>query len=338
MKLIAPLLLLAGLTPTIAFPKPSSGTWRTLSNITIGSRQENSVVSLDGKVYLLGGLLPSSNASVDPTTNLVQSYSVARDTWSTEAPLPKALNHLNVVVVKGKIYVLGGLEVGPGTAWPNWLATGDSWVYSPDDKRWASIPSMPAGTERGSSAVGVKGDVIYLAGGLNQLSIFGYNSVNTTSAYDTKKKTWTILKSLPTPLDHSVAVVIKDTFYVVGGRINGTFAGNQATVYTLDLSAKKKAWALRPSKMPTARSGLAGAAVGNVIYTFGGEGNPNATSGVYPQVEAYDTKKDVWTSLDPMPVPRHGTGAAEIGGKIYIPGGGIVQSLGGTDHFDVFKP
>jgi hypothetical protein len=60
-------------------------------------------------VYLLGGLLPNNNATVDPTTNIVQSYSTISKKWKNETALPLPLNHLNVATVGGKIYVLGGL-------------------------------------------------------------------------------------------------------------------------------------------------------------------------------------------------------------------------------------
>jgi hypothetical protein len=53
-------------------------------------------------------------------------------------------------------------------------------------------------------------------------------------------------------------------------------------------------------------------------------------------VEAYDTVDDTWTSLTPMEVPRHGTGAVALGGRIWIPGGGVKTAMAPVGIFDSF--
>jgi len=293
----------APLAGALAPPKLSNGTWSNLPDITIGARQEHSVTALGASVYLFGGLLPNRNATTDPTTNTVQSYSTVFQKWKNETGLPLPLNHLNVATVGGKIYVSGGLTVGPG-AWPNWIAVGNSWVYDALFRKWSSLSPSPPGTDRGASAVGVHKDTIYLAGGLKNLSAPAYISVNTVTAYNTKKKIWTTLPPLPTVLDHAGGAVVGDTFYVIGGRINGSIAGNVGSVYALDLKAKSPSWT-RKADLPTARSGLAVAAVGSKIYTFGGEGDRTAvTTYVFDDVEVFDTKSDTWRVLPSWPVPR----------------------------------
>lgn len=75
--------------------------------------------------------------------------------------------------------------------------------------------------------------------------------------------------------------------------------------------------------MPTARGGVATGVVGRKIYTFGGEENTAIESGVFNEIEAYDTVADRWESVGTMKIPRHGTFAIGVNGRIYIPGGGI---------------
>lgn len=77
--------------------------------------------------------------------------------------------------------------------------------------------------------------------------------------------------------------------------------------------------------MPTTRGGLNGGAVGTKFYVFGGEGNPDSSTGVFNQSEVFDTESQEWTELKPMQVPRHGTQAAAVGGLVYVPGGGLQQ-------------
>ena len=45
---------------------------------------------------------------------------------------------------------------------------------------------------------------------------------------------------------------------------------------------------------------------------------------MFAQNEAYDPATDSWTTMAPMPTPRHGTGAAVVGNAIYITAGGLV--------------
>jgi N-acetylneuraminic acid mutarotase len=247
------------------------------------------------------------------------------------------MNHPNTAVVDGKIYVLGGLGVGAGQ-WPNWQAIGDCYVYCPVGKTWESLGPMPKGTERGAAAVGVSGSKIYVAGGLEYLGIAGQKTLSVSSVYDTRTGVWTPLPDLPEGRDHAGAAVVRDSFYVVGGRINGNGIGMRDTVFALDIAASRPVWKTRTARMPTRRGGLSAAAIGDVIYTFGGEGNEESETGVFNQTEAYDTERDFWTKLRPMQVPRHGTSATSADGGVYIPGGGVHQNLGATDHFDVFKP
>ena len=83
-----------------------------------------------------------------------------------------------------------------------------------------------------------------------------------------------------------------------------------------------------------------GIAAFGCFHIFGGEGNDQSPSGVFPDHDVYDPAADRWTRLDPMPVPVHGvTGAAFLNGLIDLPGGGIAQggSSGSTVH-QVYRP
>ena len=55
-------------------------------------------------------------------------------------------------------------------------------------------------------------------------------------------------------------------------------------------------------------------------------------------VEMYDPALDRWTAKAPMPTPRHGIGAVALGGRVYVPGGGIRPGAGRTDVLEAFEP
>jgi len=200
---------------------------------------------------------------------------------------------------------------------------------------------MPASEARGSAAAVAYNNTIYLAGGIPSS---GGRTVDTVSAYHISSNTWIsnslpeVARRLPEARDHAGYAIVGSKFYVLGGRANGVTAVKD-TVFILDLADLQKGWRVVEMKMPTARGGLVAAAVGEKIYTFGGEGNPAAGKrGVFEQVEVFDTATEKWESVGAMKLPRHGTSAVTVDGKVYIPGGAVVQGMGGTEAFDVFSP
>lgn len=118
--------------------------------------------------------------------------------------------------------------------------------------------------------------------------------------------------------------VINDTLYIVGGR-RYSQTNVRDTVFELDLTNSTAEWQTSTGHLPVSRGGLSGGAVGTQFYAFGGEGDPDTTTGVYPQADVFDTESQQWTELANMQVPRHGTQAAVVDGLIYIPGGGLQQ-------------
>ena len=77
------------------------------------------------------------------------------------------------------------------------------------------------------------------------------------------------------------------------------------------------------------------------IIIVGGEGNARDinVNGVFPDTDGYDPVTDTWRVYAPMRTPRHGTGAAGVGGKLYVPGGATAQGGGdGGRDPEAFTP
>lgn len=322
------------------FCSNGNGEWKTdLHKIPSGPRQEHSVAALDHEVIVLGGITPPSSPTTTeiPSLSLVEAYAPRTDTWRRIADVPTPMNHATIATARKKLYVLGGLT-GTGVMQP----TGNSFVYNAQSDKWESIPSMPEDARRGTAAVGLWRDIIVVAGGLTYLNPFAGVQTTTSkvSAYNTVKKRWQSLPDLPdSGRDHAGGAVWKDMFYVVGGRVSGR-ANVKADVFALNPKRPRDGWT-RKTSMPTARGGLSIANVHGRFYTFGGEGDKaliNPPTGLYDNVEVYDPVRDTWEVLDPMPVPRHGTGAAVVLGRIHIPGGANVAGSGATDTVQSFTP
>jgi len=78
--------------------------------------------------------------------------------------------------------------------------------------------------------------------------------------------------------------------------------------------------------MPTARSSLAAAAVGEIIYAIGGTGPTNRN-------EAYDPSTNSWSTKANMPTARYRLAAAAVGGIIYAIGGVATTSTNRNEAY-----
>jgi N-acetylneuraminic acid mutarotase len=253
----------------------------------------------------------------------VQIFDSVTCTWSTGPDMPKPVHHTNAAVVDGTIYVVGAMETINFTAIP------DVWAWNPaTDAAWSTRTAMPAGTQRGSAVTGVIDGKIYVAGGLRA------GAVSEVSMYDPVANDWTGgLPALPMTRDHGCGGVVGGKLYVLGGR-QAAITSQSPIVYEFTPGA---GWVERTS-MPTARGGTACGVVGDRIVVVGGEGNTAVPSGVFPQTEAYDAATNTWETLAPMPMPRHGMGAAVVGNKVYVPGGANKQGFGAVATFEILTP
>jgi Kelch motif len=302
---------LAAVALAACLPAPSSSPWQGRAPASF-ARQEVSYVYAPstGKLYLAGG---------DSTVQ--EAYDPITDSWSTVAPLPAALDHIQAVELNGLIYYIGGLVHWPGPA------VGTVYVYDPVANTFTAGTPMPVGQERGAGGVAVFGDKIYYVGGLHDGVAVPWFDV-----YDPVTKTWAALPDMPDARDHFHAAVVDARLYAIGGRqsaINATTTVNQAFDFGTG------SWVTGLAPLPTARGGFATATLGTEVLIIGGEGSGKT----YNVVEAYNATTNTWRSLASMPTARHGIQAAICDGGIYLADGGTIQGArGATNIHEVFFP
>lgn len=296
------------------FPVP--GGWYDGPAVPGGPVQETAVVATRDGIYVIGGF-----AGLE-ITDAVRIYDPGTRTWRDGPRLPAPVHHATATVHRDTIYVLGMLETG------SFAASGAAWAYTPGtDTNWRIRTSMPSGSERGAAVAGSWGTLILVAGG------FRGGAVDSALLYDPIGDLWIEdVPPLPEARDHACGGSSDDTVYVVGGRVGGT-ADVRSTVFAFDGDS----WTERTA-MPTGRGGTACGIVAGELIVVGGEGNGADPSGVFPQAEAYSFTSDSWRTLDPMPHPRHGMGAAGSGASLYVPGGADVAGFGAVDTFEILTP
>jgi N-acetylneuraminic acid mutarotase len=178
---------------------------------------------------------------------------------------------------------------------------------------WAPLAPVPAATE-GMSVAHV-GDVIVAAYGFSPASISG--DTNLTRLYNIATNTWSRGAAAPGgPSSEGTAVAHGGSVYALGGR-NGT-QNHMNHRYT----PATNTWAVL-APMPTGRTGLAAAVVGDTIFAIGGRQNIGGPCSGRPlaTVERYNIASNTWTTAAPLPARRSDIGAIAHGGKIYVFGG-----------------
>lgn len=264
------------------------GEWRFGASLLV-PRQELATAVLNGKIYVIAGYDEDGRS-----TNTVQVYNPATDSWALAQPLPVSNNHNSAAVAAGKLYAFGGVS-------------NTTYVYDPINNSWSSVATTNFGHAE-TAAVGVINDKIYMAGGF---------SANTAlEVFDPATNTWTALAPMSVARNHCGGGVINGKFYVVGGR-----GSPQAPTALEVYDPQTNNWTTL-SSMPTGRSGLAVGVVNGELYVIGGE-LPN----IHGEVEVYNPASNSWRRVQDMAIGAHGIWASVIGNKIYIPGGSGEQGL-----------
>lgn len=87
--------------------------------------------------------------------------------------------------------------------------------------------------------------------------------------------------------------------------------------------------------MPTARSEVTAANIGDDIYVIGGF---DGSGDVLDVVEVYTVKNNSWKSVADLPQPLHHTAASSYDGKIYVVGGYISREWIPTNQLFIYDP
>jgi len=273
------------------------GSWTTGTPMPV-ARSEDSVAAIGNHIFVVGGY---AQGTVDSARCDV--YDASSSTWSRCANLPRGLNHVGVTAYNGKLYTFGGFIA------QNRDPVTDANVYDPATNSWSSIAPLPHAL--GSISVAVLDGKIHLVGGRD------VHSVATHLVYDPSTNSYTNAAPIPVGRDHMGMVAYKNRLYAFGGRID-TPADNVKDCHRYDPSVDR--WTVCAA-MLSKRSGMAVAVLDNMIFAIGGE----YVGGVFPNNEAYDPQHDTWHSYAPLPHGgRHGTGAAAVGDRIYLPAGAPV--------------
>jgi N-acetylneuraminic acid mutarotase len=298
--------------------------------------------SAGGKMYVFCGLAPGWKP-----IGMVYEYDPASDKWAKKKPMPLASHHVSFTEYKGKIYAFGGFVL-PQSGPPAWVPIDNAWEYDPATDNWKALAPLP--TKRGSPVAVTVSDRIYVIGGAvpgpGQPAVHParpHTSVGTVEEYDPATNTWRQRAPMPTPRNHAVAGAISGKVYVASGRVGAAFisggSSNIGVIEAYDPAAD--AWSQGLARMANARSAGAGAVWGGRLYITGGEYQEPGMMATFRSLEAYDPASNVWQTLAPMPVSRHGLAGAVVGNRLHMVSGDVQSAGTGvhvhTDSHDAYE-
>ena len=271
---------------------PDNDSWTKKKNMPLASHHV-AAAELNGKIYMFGGFkYPDAGKPGWQPIDNTWEYDPATDSWKALAPMPTKRGSPNAVVHGGKIYVIGGASLHPGSKEPfvhparphRSLSTNE--VYDPSTNTWETRSSMP--TARNHAAAGMANNKIYVIGGRIGATFItgGGRGVDLVEEYDPATDQWgRLMAPMPTARSAVAWATHGGRIYVAGGeaqdsRMLTAFRAVEA------FDAVKNEWTVLPS-MRFPRHGLAGAFVGNRLHLVSGDAQ-SALSGAVTHVDYHD--------------------------------------------------
>ena len=229
------------------------------------------------KIYCIGG--PANNV-YDPST----------DTWEAKTPMPTSRQHLTANVVNDKIYLIGGLALGPPPAWQDKLTNDPRMkyitysysnvteVYDPTTDSWTEKAPIPNAVISYASAV-VDNKIFVISGGVPNAS---GKTTDLVQVYDPETDKWSQAAPIPYPVQNAAAGVItnaeRSAIYVIGGS-SSPYQSNGSTLNQIYFP-ENNSWTTG-APMIANRYVLSLAVADDKLYAIGGLGDQGYTATTY---------------------------------------------------------
>ena len=300
----------------VAIENIAAKRWKIVSQLPTG-RSAFSTAVVDGKIYLIGGLLFESEKKNTFGLSTVEVYDTKNNSWQRLADMPTPRLQAGAAVVDGKIYVVGGYSVIDRRM--KILKVVE--VYDPQTGTWVRKQDMSI--PRRQFGIGVAAGKIYAIGGENFFDFEKPQRLDHVEVYDSVSDTWAKRADLPSRRDEVKVAVVRDTIYIIGGfrwpPVGLGGLGN--ALATIEVYQPKTNRWREKADMPNLRANFSTVVVDDKIYLIGGYSIAlERFDGHLKTVEVYDPETERWDESPPMPTKNTPFGAAAVNGKIYILG------------------
>lgn len=272
------------------------------------ARHEAGLVAYKDKLLLIGG------RNINPT----DEFDTKTKTWTAKSPTPIELHHFQPVVIDDAVYIVGAMT----GAWPNEEPLKRVVIYHPDQDKFVFGDTIPQNRRRGGAGAVVYNGKIYLAGGITNGHMDGYQPW--LDEYDPKTGEWRVLEDAPYARDHFQAVVANNKLYAFAGRRTSKRTGEDMALTNrhgnvYDFSTGHWQTVTHNLEIPTQRAGNSAFVWNDEVIIGGGESM--AQEAAHSEVEAFSTTNGTWRKWPSLQNGRHGSGFAVVGDHVYIASG-----------------
>ncbi|XP_040121057.1 kelch-like protein 4 isoform X1 [Oryx dammah] len=249
-----------------------------------------------GALYAVGGM----DAMKGTTT--IEKYDLRNNSWLHIGTMNGRRLQFGVAVIDNKLYVVGGRD---GLKTLNTVE-----CFNPVGKIWTVMP--PMSTHRHGLGVATLEGPMYAVGGHD-----GWSYLNTVERWDPEGRQWNYVASMSTPRSTVGVVTLNNKLYAIGGR-----DGSSCLKSMEYFDPHTNRWSLC-APMSKRRGGVGVATYNGFLYVVGGHDAPASThcSRLSACVERYDPKKDSWSTVAPLSVPRDAVAVCPLGDRLYVVGG-----------------
>jgi N-acetylneuraminic acid mutarotase len=231
---------------------PETESWTTAPSIPT-PRDDGAVATAGDYLYVIGGISPDAPHNGYNRLWVNEAFRASDQSWVARRDMPTARGGVRAETVGGKIYVIGG-RTGV-----EFLATVE--VYDPATDTWSTGPSLPAACE--SPGIGLLGDEIYVAGGLEA----DHGTTSALKIFDPAQGTWRTGLSMPTARAFVASAVLQGRLVILGGWPVYPAQIPLATVEAYD--PETESWSRLPP-MPVPRREASAAVLEGILYVIGG--------------------------------------------------------------------
>ncbi|XP_077446705.1 kelch-like protein 31 [Stigmatopora argus] len=175
-----------GLLATVECYLPSANAWQMRAPMEAPRCCHASATLPSGDILVTGGYV---NCAYSRSASL---YSLEGDAWSEKASLETPRGWHGSATLGGRVYVVGGSQLGPGGERVDVLSVE---VYSPEGRgSWSRAAPLPLGVSTAGLSAAAEPDGLYLVGGWNEAEKRYQAAVQT---YDPAADAWARAEDLP---------------------------------------------------------------------------------------------------------------------------------------------
>ena len=203
---------------------PAADSYRALAPLPV-KRCSAIAETVNGKIYVIGGLEPLENGMGTRVTGRNEMYDPATNTWTERSPMPTSRDHAYSGVVNNRIYVIGG-RIGAG----NIPATSNIDIveeYDPATNLWGTVKERMPQVRSGGGWATCNGK-IYVGGG-EWITREFYAALRALDAYDPATNTWETLTPLPGAVHGNAMGCIGNKLHTVSGKMRAGGGPDPAT-------------------------------------------------------------------------------------------------------------